>query len=311
MDLRHPGSNCPPPPRFSVIVRHLRDFVAGNCTAAAATALPAIPVTIVEFGAGDVFIFRPDVIHAGDAFEEENVRCHCFLDTAALRGYVRRENGTFIPSDAVASAHYVPLGECFLPHPDDAGRAARFESAQAAAHAARAAESGPTGLEQLMLAKRRAEKLRTKPPRRRRNPTGRGTGGSGLGGSAVSHATGQLTPVREALLQPDPSHSGGYSSERADAPSSVYAAAPLFDAAETESMAMIDHSCYAMAVGADRAVGVPGPTLLYAVSASGTAEHAGSPSGGFEPVAAGDAIFDCIDPDCKFRNPLSAYYCCC
>lgn len=230
------------------------------------------------------------------------MRCHCFLDTAALRGYVRRENGTFIPSDAVASAHYVPLGRCFLPHPDDAGRAARFESAQAAAHAVHAVESGPTGLEQLMLAKRRAEKLRSKPPRRRRNLTGRVTGGSSLGGSVASPATGPLTPLREALLQPDTSHSSDYSSAHADAPSSVFTAAPLFDAAETEPVAMLDHGCYAApAVGTDRAVGVPGPTLL----------SAGSPSGGFVPAAAGGAIFDCIDPDCNFRNPLSAYYCCC
>jgi hypothetical protein len=80
--------------------RHIRDFVAGGCTADAAT-LPPIPVTIASFNAGDAFVFRPDVIHAGDSFDDENVRSHCYLDTATLAGFTRRTNGTFIPSDAV------------------------------------------------------------------------------------------------------------------------------------------------------------------------------------------------------------------
>jgi hypothetical protein len=102
--------------------RHIRDYVERGCTAEAASSLPPIPVTVARFGVGDAFVFRPDLIHAGDAYDEENVRSHCYLDTATLPGFTRRTNGTFIPSDVIASKDYVALAPLFLPHPDDSSR---------------------------------------------------------------------------------------------------------------------------------------------------------------------------------------------
>jgi hypothetical protein len=138
------------------LCRYIRDYIALGCTVDAVAGMLPIPVTVAQFGVGDAFIFRPDLIHAGDAFDEENVRSHCFLDSTTLVGFKRRTNGTFIPSDDVgeqmlrlptcclsgwwrfyyenlvahppllhlssASKEYAPLAPLFLPHLDDERR---------------------------------------------------------------------------------------------------------------------------------------------------------------------------------------------
>lgn len=45
----------------------------------------------IELHAGDLFIFRVDLVHSGAAYEEDNVRIHCFLDR---EGIVRTSNLT-------------------------------------------------------------------------------------------------------------------------------------------------------------------------------------------------------------------------
>lgn len=37
---------------------------------------------IAQLNEGDILIFRGDFTHAGSAYEEENVRMHCYLDSA-------------------------------------------------------------------------------------------------------------------------------------------------------------------------------------------------------------------------------------
>jgi len=36
---------------------------------------------VAQLSKGDILIFRGDFIHAGSAYEEENVRMHCYLDS--------------------------------------------------------------------------------------------------------------------------------------------------------------------------------------------------------------------------------------
>jgi hypothetical protein len=43
--------------------------------------------------AGDILIFRPDLIHAGSSYSEENIRLHVYLDSEEIP---RRANRTFI-----------------------------------------------------------------------------------------------------------------------------------------------------------------------------------------------------------------------
>ena len=43
--------------------------------------------------AGDVLLFRPDLIHAGSSYSEENIRLHVYLDSEEIP---RRANRTFI-----------------------------------------------------------------------------------------------------------------------------------------------------------------------------------------------------------------------
>jgi ectoine hydroxylase-related dioxygenase (phytanoyl-CoA dioxygenase family) len=43
--------------------------------------------------AGDVLLFRPDLIHAGSSYVEENIRLHVYLDSEEIP---RRANRTFI-----------------------------------------------------------------------------------------------------------------------------------------------------------------------------------------------------------------------
>lgn len=47
----------------------------------------------LELNAGDVLVFRPDLIHAGSAYATANVRLHCYLDATTWR---RKSNETFI-----------------------------------------------------------------------------------------------------------------------------------------------------------------------------------------------------------------------
>lgn len=284
----------------------MRDFVAGGCTEAAAAALPPIPVTVVDFCAGDAFVFRPDVIHAGDAFEVENVRCHCFLDTAALPGYVRRENGTFIPSDAEASSHYVPLGNLFLPHPDDERREALFAMQVAgdatadgrrAGVAATAIESGPSGFEQLLLVQKRVKAQAQRPRKRVRRKAALPATPSTARGECVA-ATPML--LSDAAPRPPANEKAEYRFPHADPEDTgAVAAARLFDHGHGESMcAGSVVPCVAAAASTPpdsplAAVACPLPTPAYA-----------------GPPVTGDIDrFSACDPDCNSRKKTSSYVC--
>lgn len=48
--------------------------------------------TEVTLNAGDVLLFRADLLHAGAAYDQSNIRVHCFLDR---RAYKRTENKTY------------------------------------------------------------------------------------------------------------------------------------------------------------------------------------------------------------------------
>ena len=43
--------------------------------------------------AGDILVFRSDMIHAGSEYTEQNIRLHCYLDSSYV---IREENTTFI-----------------------------------------------------------------------------------------------------------------------------------------------------------------------------------------------------------------------
>ena len=47
---------------------------------------------IIDLKRGDALIFRDDLIHAGGAYETENIRLHCYLDPI---GTTRKTNQTF------------------------------------------------------------------------------------------------------------------------------------------------------------------------------------------------------------------------
>ena len=46
--------------------------------------LPAIPRTTLHLNKGDAVAFRADCVHAGSAYEKENVRLHCYLDIPTM-----------------------------------------------------------------------------------------------------------------------------------------------------------------------------------------------------------------------------------
>jgi len=50
-------------------------------------------VQIINLGVGDVFVFRADLVHAGCAYDKENVRFHLYLDSNDVK---RVKNRTFI-----------------------------------------------------------------------------------------------------------------------------------------------------------------------------------------------------------------------
>lgn len=54
---------------------------------------PRIKRTRLTLGTGDILVFRPDLIHAGAAFDEENIRLHAFIDKPNVR---RIRNRTWI-----------------------------------------------------------------------------------------------------------------------------------------------------------------------------------------------------------------------
>jgi len=56
---------------------------------------------VFEFNAGDLLIFRGDLVHAGSEYpDRENVRLHCFIDNANVS---RENNRTFIVKDGQES----------------------------------------------------------------------------------------------------------------------------------------------------------------------------------------------------------------
>lgn len=48
---------------------------------------------IIDLHSGDLFIFRADLIHAGCAYDVDNVRLHVFLDSQYIK---RIKNRTYI-----------------------------------------------------------------------------------------------------------------------------------------------------------------------------------------------------------------------
>ena len=52
-----------------------------------------ISPTKIELQAGSIFVFRPDLVHAGSDYAEENIRMHCYLDSPLVH---RDKNRTFI-----------------------------------------------------------------------------------------------------------------------------------------------------------------------------------------------------------------------
>ena len=53
---------------------------------------PFVPAVLV-LDAGDAVVFRADLVHAGAAYDSENIRIHCYLDSSAVP---RDPNRTFI-----------------------------------------------------------------------------------------------------------------------------------------------------------------------------------------------------------------------
>jgi hypothetical protein len=45
---------------------------------------PAIPKTTLRLKKGELLIFRGDLVHAGSAYEEENIRLHIYLDSPKI-----------------------------------------------------------------------------------------------------------------------------------------------------------------------------------------------------------------------------------
>jgi hypothetical protein len=54
-----------------------------------------ITPTRVSLDAGDVFVFRADLVHAGGDYHSHNIRMHCYMDSPAVH---RDPNRTFIIS---------------------------------------------------------------------------------------------------------------------------------------------------------------------------------------------------------------------
>ena len=54
---------------------------------------PGIERTRIVLQPGDILIFRPDLVHAGSDYEDENIRLHVYLDSAEIP---RTPNRTFI-----------------------------------------------------------------------------------------------------------------------------------------------------------------------------------------------------------------------
>jgi hypothetical protein len=50
----------------------------------------------IEFGKGQIFAFRGDVVHAGDRYDEENIRLHCYVDTTKVK---RLRNKTYLKGE--------------------------------------------------------------------------------------------------------------------------------------------------------------------------------------------------------------------
>ena len=53
----------------------------------------AIQMKTLELNPGDIFVFRGDLVHAGAAYDKENFRIHCFLDSDCV---LRDPNKTFL-----------------------------------------------------------------------------------------------------------------------------------------------------------------------------------------------------------------------
>jgi hypothetical protein len=54
---------------------------------------PGVERVRITLQPGDILIFRPDLVHAGSAYENENVRLHVYLDSAEIP---RKPNRTFV-----------------------------------------------------------------------------------------------------------------------------------------------------------------------------------------------------------------------
>lgn len=72
-------------------------------TASAARLEEVSPIKcqVVELDAGDVLVFRGDFVHAGSAYDKDNYRIHCFLDSDTVP---RDPNRTFIIHRSASSA---------------------------------------------------------------------------------------------------------------------------------------------------------------------------------------------------------------
>lgn len=55
--------------------------------------IPSIKCRVVKLNAGDMIVFRGDLVHAGSSYKKDNYRLHTFLDSDAVE---RKPNSTWI-----------------------------------------------------------------------------------------------------------------------------------------------------------------------------------------------------------------------
>jgi len=258
-------------------------------------------------------------------------RCHCFLDADSLPGYTRRENGTFIPSDEVASQAYVPLGKLFLPHDDDACRQLSSPSPwsmhlQVPADICQS--QGQQASIEFLQARKSAAQQRKQKPRSstvRKEPPAR---------------TPPLNIVQRSEIVPptlDSSHGllprGDTVAEVAQdaAETSTALIAPLFEehrsedgciSCDPERSKIGPASAFASTIPADMKRAEPTVTdsIIHIPSMSSRAaaaclEESGSAA---SPVCALQSLTPCpppderkCEPDCHRLNPNSDFFCCC
>jgi hypothetical protein len=69
---------------------------------------PVVPIerSTVKLRAGDALVFRADCLHAGSAYDKENVRLHCYLDLNDMPHTMNRVMRwtKFLPSGALSDA---------------------------------------------------------------------------------------------------------------------------------------------------------------------------------------------------------------